>query len=226
MARLARVVIPGCPHHITHRGSQGQEIFFTVGDREQYCSWLRDYSDRYGLSVWSYCLMTNHIHLIAVPRDGHSLSRAVGYTHRRFSRLINRRSGWTGHVWANRFYSSPMDERHLWAAVRYVELNPVRAGLAENPIDYRWSSARAHCGLAIDPLLSTARPFPGPIRDWCAWLLDHQDAELIADIRERTSTGRPCGSDRFVRRVEAQLDRRLRPSRPGRRRSGKVSPDL
>lgn len=120
MARFARVVVPGCPHHITHRGNRGQEIFLTAGDRRQYCEWLGDYSHEHGLHIWAYCLMTNHVHLIAVPRDEQSLQRAIGYTHRRLARFINHRNRWTGHLWANRFYSAPMDPAHLWAAVRYV----------------------------------------------------------------------------------------------------------
>ena len=163
--------------------------------------------------------MTNHVHLVAVPEDKRSMEQAIGYTHRRFSRWINRRFGWVGHLWGNRFYSSPMDEAHLWAAVRYVETNPLRAELVEEATDYRWSSARAHCGLEYDRVLAGDDPFPGAIRDWRRWLHQKQDAQLVQQLRAHTSTGRPSGSKEFIERLEARLDRHLSKGRPGPQRS-------
>lgn len=215
MARFARVVVPGCPHHVTHRGNRGDQVFFDDAERRQYCVWLREYGDKHGLGIWAYCLMSNHVHLIAVPQNENALSKAIGNTHRRHSSWVNGKHGWTGHLWANRFFSTPMDSRHLWAAVQYVELNPLRAGLVEDPIDYHWSSARAHCGLSADTLLHEGRPFPGQVKDWHDWLLRSPDQALVHEVRVDTSTGRPCGSDRFVDRLEQRLGRKLTPAKRG-----------
>jgi len=209
VARYARVIIPGCPTHITHRGNRGGSLFFSRLDREMYLKWLRLYSDRYGVGIWAYCLMTNHVHLIAVGRRTDSIANAIGGTHMRFARWTNRQHGWSGHLWANRYFSTPLDEAHLWCAVKYVELNPVRAGLVRRASNYAWSSARAHCAAGPNNLLDPSRPFPGPIGDWSAWLSLSEDEGMVARLRERTQTGRPCGSDGFLARLETRLGRRL-----------------
>ena len=218
MARFARVVVPGLAYHLTHRGNRGADVFFTPGDREVYQSWLGEYADAYGLEVWAYCLMTNHVHLLAVARERDSLAMAIGRTHMRFARWVNRRQGWRGHLWGNRFFSTPLDEPHLWQAVRYVELNPVRAGIVRRAEEYPWSSARAHCLGSADPLLSESRPFLGRVADWSAWLAQGLDLEAIAELRRNTSTGRPTGSPEFTARLEEQLGRMLRPRKNGRKR--------
>ena len=115
------------------------------------------------MAVWAYCLMDNHVHVLAVGLEKHSIPRALGNAHREHSCRINMERSVTGHLWANRYFSTALDEPHLWAAVRYVELNPVRANIVTDPTDYRWSSARAHAGLVKDGLLDPERPFPGPI---------------------------------------------------------------
>ena len=217
MPGLARVVAPGLPYHVTHRGNRRQDVFFRPEDREVYKDWLSDYAQRYELAVWAYCLMTNHVHLIVSGGRSNSLARTMGCTHGLFARRQNRLHKWSGHLWANRFFSTPLDEEHLWTAVRYVEMNPVRAGLASNPCDYRWSSARAHAGYVADPLLSAERPFPGRVEDWQAWLTGYGDSEGIDVIRRNTSTGRPSGSPEFVSYLEARLERTLTPEKRGPR---------
>ena len=157
MPRFARVVIPDCPHHITHRGNRREDVFFTPQDRDIYRSLLGDYADRHALRIIAYCLMTNHIHLVAIPALENSLAKSVGLAHRRYSRFINKQREWTGHIWANRFFSTPLDEPHTLACIKYVELNPVRAGLVSRAEDYPWSSARSHAFGIADPLLSLDR---------------------------------------------------------------------
>lgn len=105
------------------------------------------------MSIWAYCLMDNYIHLIAAGKQRDSISKALRNAHRKYSRLLNMEAYVTDHLWANRFFSTALDESHLWAAVRYVELNPVRAQLVDEATGYSWSSARAHAGLRPDPLL-------------------------------------------------------------------------
>lgn len=217
MSRLARVVIPGYPHHITHRGNRREEVFITPDDRDVYRASLRKHAKEHGLQIWAYCLMSNHIHLIALPECEDSLARAIGRSHMRYSRWINHQQEWSGHLWANRFYSTLLDEEHLWAAVKYVELNPVRAGIVTHAEDYPWSSAQAHALGRFDPLLSPNRPFINQtrIRDWRSWLAEGLDEEIVKRIRNNTTTGWPTGSPSFVAQLEKLLGRRLTRQKPG-----------
>jgi putative transposase len=216
MARIARVVVPGCAYHVTHRGNRRGEIFLREGDRDLYRKLLQEYAARHELEVRAYCWMSNHVHLVVVGHRPDSLARTIGIAHRRYARILNRRNDWTGHLWANRFYSTLLDDLHLKHAVRYVELNPVRAGLTIAAEDYAWSSARSRILGIEDPLLSTRPPFAEAIDDWRAWLGQGVDVDLLETLRVHTATGRPCGSPEFVRALEKHLGRRLRPHTPGR----------
>lgn len=217
MSRVARVVAPGFPHHVTQRGNRRADVFEVDEDREAYLRFLKKYADRHGLAVWAYCLMSNHIHLIVVPDKEESLGHAMRDTHTVHAMRFNERTQLTGHVWQGRFYSCPLDEQHLWAAVRYVERNPVRAGMVDRAEEYAWSSAAAHCGLRRDTVLSREFPPSGVIADWAEWLREEDDPETIATIRQRTNTGRPCGSPSFLKQLEGLLDKTLRPKKAGRK---------
>jgi putative transposase len=166
---------------------------------------LYRYAKKFAMAIWAYCLMTNHVHMIVVPRRADSLARAIGNAHRQYSRTMSVKNDWTGHLWANRFYSSPLDEVHMWYAVRYIESNPLRAGLVANATGYRWSSARAHAGMTRDPVLSEDRPFPGSIAGWGAWLNAGRVVPEYNTLRRNTSTGRPTGTADFVDRIEKEL---------------------
>ena len=144
MARIARVVIPDIPYHITQRGNRRQRVLFSDDDRIAYLELLSTAARTHAVEVWAYCLMDNHIHVIAVPRKIIGLAKAFAETHQRYTRMINFRKGWRGYLWQGRFFSCALDEPHLYAAMRYVEKNPVRAKMIERAEDYRWSSARAH----------------------------------------------------------------------------------
>jgi putative transposase len=215
VARLARVMLAMWPFHVVHRGNHQQLLFATDEDHRTYLRMLRRYSAQFSMRVWAYCLMPNHVHLIVVGRFRNSIPRAVGNTHRHFSRCANSRTETTGHLWANRFYSTILDESHLWAAVRYVELNPVRAGFVQAATDYEWSSTRAHAGKFRDPVLDPERPFPGAVADWSAWISDELEAETIKRIRRNTATGRPTGRSEFVAELERLLGRPLRARKRG-----------
>jgi putative transposase len=190
-------------------------VFLDDSDRLGYLGLLAAQAVREGLRIWAYCLMPNHVHLIVVGDRAASMARCIGNTHRRHAQRVNMREGWTGHLWANRFYSTPMDDRYLWAAARYVELNPVRAGLVRRPTGYPWSSAGAHARTTHDPLLDPERPFPGAVEDWEEWLLTGIDSEEMNVIRSHTSTGRPCGSESFLSALEGRTGRRLGPGKRG-----------
>jgi len=216
MARLARVVVPGLPHHVTQRGNRRQPTFFGEDDYAAYRALLAEGCRKAGVAVWAYCLMPNHVHLILVPPEPDGLRAALGETHRRYTRFVNGREGWRGYLWQGRFASCPMDERGLLACARYVELNPVRAGLVRAPEDWRWSSARAHLA-GRDDELAAAAPLLGCVPDWAAFLggglaEDERDA-----IRAGERTGRPLGSADFVAELEGRLGRPLSRRRPGPR---------
>jgi putative transposase len=155
MARLARVVVPGVAHHVTQRGNRRQRTFYSDADYLAYLHFAKDAFAEAGVEVWAYCLMPNHVHLIATPPRAEALTTAVGATHVRYTRMINRREHWTGYLWQGRFASFAMDEDYLLACARYVGLNPVRAGLTARAIDWPWSSVRAHIEGRSDPLLTT-----------------------------------------------------------------------
>ena len=216
MARLARVLAPGLPHHVTQRGNRRQTVFFSDEDYEAYKALVAEHCAAAGVAVWAYCLMPNHVHLILVPADEDGLRAALGEAHRRYTRRINFREGWRGYLWQGRFASFVMDEAYLMAAARYVELNPVRAGLCARPEDWPWSSAAAHLAGQDDGLVAVA-PLLDLAPDWRA-LLDGglEEAALVA-IRAHERTGRPLGSEAFLDRLEARLGRALKKQRAGRK---------
>ena len=212
MPRLSRTVFAGVPHHITQRGNRREDIFFTDEDREAYLSCLKEYCEKFGVEILAYCLMTNHIHLVAVPSTDDGLQRVLKPLHMRYAQRINRSRGWKGHLWQGRFFSSPLDEAYLWAAVRYVERNPVRAGMGRRAEDYRWSSAAAHCGKRLDALLNPesglGRQF-SEVEDWTAWLAEGDETEELQMLRRNVEKGLPCGSEGFVQKLGRQVGRLL-----------------
>lgn len=216
MTRLARIVAPGLPHHVTQRGNRRQPTFFGEEDYRFYLDLLAESSARFGLSIWAYCLMPNHLHLIAVPESESSLAQALGETHRRYTRKINSRQGLTGHLWQGRFASFVMGESHLLAAARYIERNPVRAGLVQAPEDWAFSSARAHLKGENDSLVKTA-PLLALVPDWKNFIAgDSQELnEETVKIRRHISTGRPLGDGAFVTALENRLGRALAKKKPG-----------
>ena len=216
MARLARVVAAGYPHHVTQRGNRRQQTFFCDDDYREYLHLMSASCNRAGTEVWAYCLMPNHVHLIMVPQDADGLRRAISETHRRFTRRINLREGWQGHLWQERFHSFLLDETHLLAAARYVENNPVRAGLCAHAEDWPWSSVRAHLRGEDDGLARVA-PLLAMVGNWPEYLGAAVKQSLVDKIHAHTRTGRPLGEEAFVEELEGRLNRRLRPQKRGPR---------
>jgi putative transposase len=208
MARMARLVVPGYPHHLTQRGSRRQRTFFSANDFRYYVALIREARDSAGLDIWAWCLMPNHVHFVAVPQHSDSLAALFKEAHRRYSRYVNQREGWTGHLWQERFRSCVMDEPHLLCAVRYVELNPVRAGLCRHPEDWPWSSVRAHLDGVSDGLVCV-EPMRKRISDWTSYLADSNHDRLVHGVRRHSQSGRPAGDAEFVARLEQISGRRL-----------------
>ena len=218
MPRLARVIATDYPHHITQRGNNQQDVFFVDDDRRVYLEFLKEQCDKYSLEPIAYCLMTNHIHLVGIPHKDNSLAKAIGGTHFRYTQYINRMHKRSGHLWQGRFYSCALDDKGLWLAAKYVELNPVRAKICRLPWQYKWSSAGAH----IDPKaksqmlnLSSWRKLISQ-KQWQNELNIAIDEAQIGRIRLSTHTGRPLGTDGFLGKLEKLLGRRVRPLPVGR----------
>ncbi len=216
MARVARVVIAGLPHHVIQRGNRRQQVFFKDEDRYEYLRILKEESTKSGLKIWSYCLMGNHVHLVVVPSKNDSLAKSIGETHKRYTRMINFREGWRGYLWQGRFSSFVMDEKYLYAAVRYVERNPVRARLVRRAEDYEWSSARFRVYKKKNELLDSFF-MADEIKNWSNFLADEDNEEELKELRGHITTGRPAGSKEFVEHWEVKLRIRLTPGKPGRR---------
>jgi putative transposase len=227
MPRVSRTIAVGYPHHITQRGNYRQTVFAEEGDYAKYLELLANFCPKYDLDVWAYCLMPNHVHMVAVPGRQESLARLFNTIHMLYAQYFNRKRNATGHLWQGRFFSCVLDERHLYAAVRYVEMNPVRGGMVQAPQDYPWSSARAHIagtGTGVgahDRVLSTRCFLTERIEDWARYLGTESDREATESVIKATKVGRPCGSDDFVSAIEQSLNRQLTPRPRGRPRKEK-----
>jgi putative transposase len=214
MARLARIVLPGVPYHVTQRGNRWQQIFFENGDYALYRDLLAQAARRAGSEIWAYCLMPNHVHLIVVPADEHGLRRTFADAHRRYTGFINARQRWTGHLWQGRYGAVAMDEVHLLHAARYVALNPVRARLCDRAEQWAWSSARAHLAGRDDQLV-TVRPLLDRAGDFAAFLGAEEDQQATRALRMAETTGRPVGEAAWVEELERLSGRVLAPKKRG-----------
>jgi len=216
MPRIARIIAPGFPHHVTQRGNNKSTVFFDDEDKANYLEILRKMAKKHDFDIWAYCLMDNHVHLLAVPQSKDSLSKGIGSTNLIYTQYLNRKRGSSGRIWQNRFFSCIVqNDFHLWAVAVYIENNPVKGGLVEEAPDYKWSSAKAHFYGDADENLG---------RQWLADSeregyrnLFKKDAHAQEEaIRKRTSSGRPFGDSDFISRMENFLGCVLRNKRPGR----------
>jgi len=217
MPRIARVIATGYPHHITQRGNNRATVFFDDDDRRTYLKLLSGYAEKHHIQIWAYCLMDNHIHLLAVPETEISLARGIGLTNMVYTQYLNRKLNKSGRIWQNRFFSCVVESnQYLWAVARYIERNPLKAGLTESVETYRWSSAKAHVTETGDTLLST-NPWLSPEEGSAyAIFVQEEDEETDNAIREATRTGRPFGSEPFIDLLEFQLNQTLKARRRGR----------
>ncbi len=223
MGRISRVVAQGIPHHITQRGNSRQVVFDDAKDRRVYLKLLRSYAEKYRLRIWAWCLMSNHVHLLAVPETAESLKRTLGQTHHDYARYRNAELARCGHLWQSRYYSCPVDEEGVWPVMAYIERNPVRAGLVRFAEDHAWSSARAHVlGLDQEGFVDLA-PWPaGYTADrWRDTLrLGIEEEAFQERLRLATLTGRPFGSEQFIEELELNSNRELKLKSVGRKRKG------
>ena len=217
MARLARVVVPGLPHHVTQRGNRRETVFFNDDDYRAYIDLLSASVAAADCRVWAWCLMPNHVHIIIVPDDEDGLRRALAPAHRRYAMRINARTKWTGHLWQGRYGAVAMDEDHLMHAIAYVSNNPVRAGLVKRAEDWPWSSVHAHLAGRDDQLTSVA-PVLERVGDFAAFVAQPREDDGFAGLRRAETIGRPLGSAGFLAGLETRLGRRLAAKPRGRPR--------
>jgi putative transposase len=214
------------PHHVTQRGNRRGTVFFSDYDRHAYLSVLRAFADKHSVEVLAYCLMLNHVHLVVVPGTADGLHRVLKPLHMQHAQRINRMQDWHGHLWQGRYFSSPLDNDYLWSAIRYVERNPVRAGMIDRAEDYPWSSAAAHCRLTTDPVLTTRACWTAQfsaIHDWSQWLRTHDEPGSVDVLRRRAGRGLPCGSPEFIALLERSTGRDLQERSRGEKKGTGVS---
>ena len=220
MARLARAVAPGMPHHVIQRGNRRQQTFFNDEDYKAYLELMSEWCMKHQVENWAYCLMPNHVHLILVPQNKEGLKTAVGEAHRRYTRRINFQKGWRGHLWQGRFSSFIMEEKYLFACTRYIEFNPVRAGLVKNPEEWKWSSAGPHIKKKNDILVKTKPLLEMVKKPWKDFLSNDIHSSEIDLLKKHERTGRPLGTDSFIEKMEFLLNRKLRLQKPGPKKRG------
>lgn len=217
MPRIARVIATGYPHHITQRGNNRATVFFDDEDRQTYLKLLAGYAEKHHFQIWAYCLMDNHIHLLAVPEVETSLARGIGLTNQVYTQYLNRKLNQSGRIWQNRFFSCVVENnQYLWAVARYIERNPLKVGLVENAEAYRWSSAKAHMAGVNDSHLGATSWLSPQEQSAYAGFVATEDEETDNAIRRATRTGRPFGSESFVDLLEFRLQQSLKAKKRGR----------
>lgn len=219
MPRIARAVAHEFPHHIVQRGNNRQNVFFSHEDRDKYHFLLKKYSVKWESPIMVYCFMTNHIHLLSRPLKEASLHKMMQGVALCYTQYFNKTYDRTGRLWESRFHSCAVQEEHyLWAVARYIEQNPVRAGITSQAEDYPYSSAKAHVMGQKDELLNEELFSHDLRQDYISLLRSHIPEKDLAAIRSDTRTGRPFGGEKFADMVGQTLNRRLTPGRAGRPR--------
>ncbi|MBY4676814.1 REP-associated tyrosine transposase [Marinobacterium arenosum] len=226
MPRPPRLEIPGLPHHVVQRGVDRQAVFFDDDCYHTYLQYLQQYSYRYCLRVHSWCLMTNHIHLLVTPNSEKGISKLMQSLNSGYAQLINQRFRRSGHLWSGRFKSSLIDSDHyLLTCMRYIELNPVRAGMVTRPEDYRWSSYRHNALDGWQPWITPHEMYTALGKNrrerrahYREIVLSPLEEDQLGSLRQATEQGRVFGSDRFQAQISAMLGRDLSPRKRGRPR--------
>jgi putative transposase len=218
MARLARSIILGYPHHVTQRGNYDQAVFETEVDYRHYLTWLGEYIERYDIDVWAYCLMPNHVHFVCVPKAEGALARAFNTLHMRYAQYFNGKHAAHGHLWRGRFMSCALDDNSVREEIRFIENNPVRVGIVARAEDYVWSSARSHVTGEPDAILRNGCFLTTEMPEWRTYLVENGEESVLRRVRERLRTGRPAGDVDFIRKLEGIIGRRLEALPRGRPR--------
>ena len=220
MPRQSRIVIPQMPHHVTQRGNYRMDVFDESKNYRKYCELINEYTDDHGCEIVAYCLMTNHVHFIVIPKKEQSLAKIFNAVHMRYSHYINGKRGVKGHLWQGRFYSCVLDEKHLYRAIRYVEKNPVRAKMVREARGYKWSSARQHMGKDNFGVIELSKKYQYfDNSEWQDYLTE-EDEDMDREIRLKTARGIVVGEKEIIKKLEKKLDRSLACLKWGRPKKG------
>jgi len=218
MPRIARVVVPNIPYHITQRGNFKQDVFYDDKDRGKYLSLVKENIIKLNIELLAYCLMSNHVHFVLVPQQSDSLGVMFNQVSMRYAQYINRKLNRRGHLWQDRYFSCPLDKDHLYEVFKYVENNPVKAGIVGTAEEYPWSSARAHIfnNLPEDSFLTDYSKYLKNIDNWNDYLKETSNETILSNLKKCTSSGKPAGSEEFVKELEFKVGRILRSKPMGR----------
>lgn len=220
MPRIGRVVIPDVPYHVTQRGNYRQGVFSEVEDYEAYLDFFERNRKKFGLKVYAWCLMSNHVHFVVEPSELTTLANVFNFTHMRYSSYYNRKMKRAGHLWQGRFFSCPLDSDHFYESIRYVELNPIRAKMVDEVTDYRWSSGFDRLTKTETLPLDTFESYM-LIDEWKEYLNGDTNTLLLDSLRKNTKTGRPAGSKKFVKEIEEKTGRSFSLKKAGRPKKNK-----
>ena len=231
MPRRPRVNLVGYPQHIVQRGHNRAASFFGEDDYQCYLHWLKEGADKYGCAIHAYALITNHVHLLVSPSRADGITRLMQSLGRRYAQYVNRFYKRSGSVWEGRFKASAIHaEEYLLTCYRYIELNPVTAGMVNDPADYRWTSYRWHALGESNALITDHELHEGMAREagdrqaaYRALFRAHLDDEAVDDISKALNGGQPLGNERVRAQVEVALGKRLAPKQCGRRRAEKAA---
>ena len=215
MPRQARIVIPNTAHHITQRGNYQQNIFDREDNYQRYCKWMNEYAQDYNVDILGWCLMSNHVHFVVIPKKKDSLAKLFNTVHMRYSQYFNRERGLKGHLWQARFYSCILDDQHLYRTIRYVENNPVRAKMVKEVWRYKWSSAADHVEERNKPLIKLRKYKTIDKEEWKEYLKE-ADSDMNREIRLKTDRGLVVGTEKFIKKLEVVLNRSLKCLKQGR----------
>jgi putative transposase len=207
------------PHHVTQRGNGRRFILDSDIDRRVYLDLLKQSLALHHIAIIGYCLMSNHVHLLLVPSQAESLGLALKHAHGRYASYWNALHQSCGHIWQGRYYSCRLDDVHLWTALRYTEMNPVRAGLVTECTSWKWSSAAIHCSAVNESTWLEMELWKSHWNPdgWRAFLLEQENEAQLSAIRTSTHTGGPLGTSQFVQTLERSTRRLLAPQKRGRR---------
>jgi putative transposase len=226
MPRKQRFYVPGVPVHVVQRGNNRGDIFFVEDDYSVYLDWLKEAADRYGCEVHAYVLMTNHVHILASPKERDSISRMMQYVGRRYVPYINHTYGRSGTLWEGRYKASLVqDDGYFLACMRYIELNPVRANIAKTAAAYRWSSYAANASGRRNAIITPHAAYLALGKDdakrraaYKSLFRSRLDSAMLEGIRSAWQTGTPLGDERFKHRIEKTLKMKVGYAKRGRPR--------
>lgn len=223
MPRIARIVGGGYPHHIVQRGNNKEKIFLDWKDYEKYFSFLEKYSEKREVSVLAYCLMQNHVHLLVRPSENDGLAKLMQGVTLCYTQYFNRKEGRTGRLWECRYHSTVVDgDSYLWRVSKYIENNPLRAGIVNRPEDYPYSSAKAHILGKKDPLLKEPLFDKSELNQYRSFIRSEEDKNMIGEIRKQTRLGKPLGDGAFIKTLSEKLGCSLSFRPKGRPRKGQI----